>query len=118
MGIVFILKLVRNPRSRTPLVFESANSQGQKTRGFGEGSSNGLRVGDLFRTDDQGYVTISVPALGDFSDRFTYHLEAMLPNSKDSLFPVFKSALPGEVDNIGQVIFNIDADVPSSSITQ
>ena len=97
--------------SGKPLIDQDIFCQVTVTHALSEGSSGGLRVGDMIRTDDEGYVTIPVPALGDFADRFRYQLVVSLPKNPDLKArnrPEFRPPLPGSDIDAGEVIFDGD----------
>ena len=74
-------------------------------------SSTGLSVGNVIRTDDAGYITIHVPALGDFADRFRYQLNVEHPknlNIKARYEPEFRPPQPGSEIDAGVVILDAD----------
>ncbi|MCL2119910.1 MAG: hypothetical protein FWH27_15945 [Planctomycetaceae bacterium] len=73
-------------------------------------SSTGLRAGDAIRTDEQGYITVSVPALGDLADRFWYELIVSFPSQDVKLRkePEFRPPLPDTVTDFGDVFLDGD----------
>ncbi len=97
--------------SEKPLIGKDVFCYVHVKHSLGQGSYNGLRVGDVIRTDDEGYITIPVPALGDFADRFKYELNVSLPENQDvkqRSKPEFTPALSNTVTDFGDVFLEGD----------
>lgn len=82
---VFPVQLVPTARARFRLVDADGKPlAGQEVFAFVnvrnrfDASSGGLRVGDVLRTDEDGLITVPVPALGDLKERYYYRLQLSL----------------------------------------
>ena len=69
------------------------------------GGTGSLRVGDMLQSDEQGYITFSVPTLGELKASIQYELEfSDLPDGMKPLdFPKFTPVMPGETVDLGDV---------------
>ena len=98
--------------SENPLVRRDVFCYVKVKHTLGGESCTGLRVGDVIRTDDQGYVTIPVPALGEFADCFRYQLDVSHPKNKNvkaRIEPIFTPTTPGKTTDCGNVVLDDSA---------